>query len=232
MQVLGFGNQTVNALATATLAPAQTNCAVPMALCTLPGGSAPDYGYVVGNWYSMDFSDTGGNANYTGNFRWVDFDPSSSTTRLLGWRRPGACLPARRLGPVQPAAADRRQLLVERQLFAHAGLRRPERRRQLAGTGLQHPLRSLQGQPYRRQLAAGLLRLLVQRGQLAAGSRCVRRHRRHRQLQDGAAGPLAGAIDLRSRRRLLDGHPGAACEQRCRPSLGRPADRRLRQLHG
>ena len=33
MQVLGFGNQTVNALATATLAPAQTNCAVPMALC-------------------------------------------------------------------------------------------------------------------------------------------------------------------------------------------------------
>jgi len=39
---------------------------------------------VVGNWYSMDFSETGGNANYTGNFRWVDFDPSSNTPGCSG----------------------------------------------------------------------------------------------------------------------------------------------------
>jgi Flp pilus assembly protein TadG len=84
MQVLGFGAQTVSSLATATLAPAQSNCAVPMALCVQPGGSAPDYGYVVGNWYSMDFSDTGGAANYTGNFRWIDFDPSSTTPGCSG----------------------------------------------------------------------------------------------------------------------------------------------------
>lgn len=82
MQVMGFGAQTVNALATATLAPAQTNCAVPMALCAQ--GSAPDYGYVVGNWYSMEFSETGGSAGYTGNFRWIDFDPSSTSPGCTG----------------------------------------------------------------------------------------------------------------------------------------------------
>lgn len=82
MQVMGFGAQTVTALATATLAPAQTNCAVPMALCAQ--GGAPDYGYVKGNWYSMEFDETGGNANYTGNFRWIDFDPSSTSPGCSG----------------------------------------------------------------------------------------------------------------------------------------------------
>ncbi len=84
MQVLGIGNQTVNALATASLAPAQTNCALPMALCAT--GPAPDYGYVKGNWYGMDFSESGGgsNANYTGNFRWIDYDPSSTTPGCSG----------------------------------------------------------------------------------------------------------------------------------------------------
>ena len=84
MQVVGIGAQTVTAFATATLAPAQTNCAVPMALCAQPGSSAPDFGYVVGNWYSMDFSESGGSANYTGNFRWIDFDPSSTTPGCSG----------------------------------------------------------------------------------------------------------------------------------------------------
>jgi Flp pilus assembly protein TadG len=86
MQVLGVGNQTVSARATATLAPAQTNCAVPMALCAQ--GPAPDYGYVVGNWYGMDFSQTGsGNnstANYTGNFRWIDYNPGAATPGCSG----------------------------------------------------------------------------------------------------------------------------------------------------
>ncbi len=53
MQVLGFGTQTVNALATATLAPGQNNCAIPMGLCTPTSSSPPDYGYVRGQWYSM-----------------------------------------------------------------------------------------------------------------------------------------------------------------------------------
>lgn len=83
MQVLGFGTQTVNALATATLAPAQSNCAIPMGLCT--SGSAPDYGYVRGQWYSMNFRESGGSmADLTGNFRWIDFDPSAPTPGCSG----------------------------------------------------------------------------------------------------------------------------------------------------
>jgi hypothetical protein len=55
-----------------------------MGLCARPGGSAPDYGYVKGDWYGLDFTETGGNANYTGNFRWIDFDPSATTPGCSG----------------------------------------------------------------------------------------------------------------------------------------------------
>lgn len=82
MQVLGFGATTVSSLATATLAPAQSNCAVPMALCAQ--GAAPNYGYTPGDWVSMNFSQSGGAANYTGNFRWIDFDPSAPTPGCSG----------------------------------------------------------------------------------------------------------------------------------------------------
>lgn len=82
MQVLGFGQTTVSSLATATLSPAQNNCAVPMALCTQ--GGPPNYGYTPGDWVSMNFSQSGGNANYTGNFRWIDFDPSAPTPGCSG----------------------------------------------------------------------------------------------------------------------------------------------------
>ena len=37
MQVLNIGSQTVNAMAVAGLAPAQTNCAIPIGMCMLPG---------------------------------------------------------------------------------------------------------------------------------------------------------------------------------------------------
>jgi hypothetical protein len=84
MQVMGFGDQTVKAMATATLAPSQSNCAVPMGLCTQTGGSPPEYGYVKGTWYGVDFKESGGNANYTGNFRWLDFDPNSTTPGCPG----------------------------------------------------------------------------------------------------------------------------------------------------
>jgi hypothetical protein len=84
MQVMGFGPQSVAALATATLSPAQTSCGLPMGLCVRPSGAAPDYGYVIGNWYGMDFQDTGGPANYTGNFRWIDYDPSAPTPGCPG----------------------------------------------------------------------------------------------------------------------------------------------------
>ncbi|WP_211364065.1 pilus assembly protein TadG-related protein [Propionivibrio limicola] len=88
MRVLGIDDADVNALATATLTPAQTNCAIPMALCSdRYGGSAPDFGYVVGQWYSMNFKETGGGSgmsDLTGNFRWIDFDPSSGTPGCSG----------------------------------------------------------------------------------------------------------------------------------------------------
>lgn len=86
MQVLGFGEQTVNAFATATLAPSQNNCAIPMGLCVTPGSPAPNFGYVKGDWYSMNFKESGGGTadNLTGNFRWVDFDPSTQTPGCSG----------------------------------------------------------------------------------------------------------------------------------------------------
>ncbi|MFZ3081916.1 pilus assembly protein TadG-related protein [Rhodoferax ferrireducens] len=85
MQVLGFGDQTVSSLATASLEPSQSNCALPMALCTQ--GAAPNYGYSPGQWVPMDFQQNGnGNSvnNYTGNFRWIDFDPSAPTPGCSG----------------------------------------------------------------------------------------------------------------------------------------------------
>lgn len=86
MQVMGFGDQTVRVLATATLSPSQNNCAIPMGLCTTPSTSAPDFGYVKGTWYSMNFEESGGGTteNLTGNFRWVDFDPSAQTPGCSG----------------------------------------------------------------------------------------------------------------------------------------------------
>jgi Flp pilus assembly protein TadG len=86
MQVLGLGNQTVRARATASLKPSQTNCAMPMGICVQFGGTAANnFGYVVGDWYGLDFSETGGgNSNYTGNFRWIDFDPGAPTPGCPG----------------------------------------------------------------------------------------------------------------------------------------------------
>lgn len=86
MQVMGVGNQTVSALATASLKPSQTNCAVPMGICVKAGGTpANNFGYVVGDWYGLDFSETGGGgSNYTGNFRWIDFDPGNTTPGCSG----------------------------------------------------------------------------------------------------------------------------------------------------
>ena len=84
MQLLGFGDQSVAALATAALAPSQRSCGLPMGLCVQPGSSAPDYGYVVGNWYSMNFQDTGGSASYSGNFRWIDYNPGAPTPGCPG----------------------------------------------------------------------------------------------------------------------------------------------------
>jgi hypothetical protein len=72
MQVLGFGSQTVSSLATATLAPAQTNCGIPLGMCKVGATSAtsvPPFGLVAGQWLTGRFKDGGGNWN------WIDFSP-------------------------------------------------------------------------------------------------------------------------------------------------------------
>ena len=70
MQVMGFGPQTVAAAATASLANAQTNCGIPLAMCSK--GAAPTYGLTKGQWFSGRFGAGGG---ATGSFNWIDFTP-------------------------------------------------------------------------------------------------------------------------------------------------------------
>lgn len=79
MQVLGFGDQTVRAAATATLERAQTACGIPLGMCSQ--GPAPTYGLVPGRWYDGRF-DAGGGA--TGSFNWIDFTPPSGGASELG----------------------------------------------------------------------------------------------------------------------------------------------------
>lgn len=78
MGVLGFGDQTVNAYAVATLAPGQTTCAIPIGLCKTPSGVAPTWGLEVGQWYGGKFNTTQSTCQTgttTGNFNWIDFSP-------------------------------------------------------------------------------------------------------------------------------------------------------------
>lgn len=83
MGVLGFGNQTVNAHAVATLAPSQTTCAIPIGVCKPPAGSStPPFGLVVGKWYSGKFG-TGGGASVTGSYNWIDFKPNAGGANEL-----------------------------------------------------------------------------------------------------------------------------------------------------
>lgn len=77
----GFGPQTVRAYAVATLAPGQTNCAVPLGVCKNPAGNAnstPKWGLIVGQWYGGKFSSTQNtcqDGTTSGNFNWIDFSP-------------------------------------------------------------------------------------------------------------------------------------------------------------
>lgn len=80
--IVGVGPQALAASAVATLAPSQSNCALPIGVCTK--GPAPNYGLSPGQWINARF-DTGGGA--TGSFNWIDFTPpgggASEMTGLL-----------------------------------------------------------------------------------------------------------------------------------------------------
>jgi hypothetical protein len=93
MQLLQAGSHTVAATAVATLAPSQSNCAIPMGLCGCVAAGAPNFGLTQGQWYQTVY-DQGGSTpstmgscpggNPTGNFNWIDFNPSSVTAGCSG----------------------------------------------------------------------------------------------------------------------------------------------------
>lgn len=93
MQVLDTTSHTVAATAVATLAPSQSNCAIPMGLCGCVAGGSPNFGLVQGQWYQTIY-DSGGQppatmgsctgGNPTGNFNWIDFNPGSITPGCSG----------------------------------------------------------------------------------------------------------------------------------------------------
>jgi Flp pilus assembly protein TadG len=68
--LLGSGAQTVAGQAVATLAPAQSSCAIPLGVCTV--GAGPTYGMSPGQWVSGRFDAGGG---LTGSYNWIDFSP-------------------------------------------------------------------------------------------------------------------------------------------------------------
>jgi len=68
--IIGAGATSVAGRAVATVAPAQTACAIPLGVCQK--GSPPNYGFTPGEWMSGRFDAGGG---MTGSFNWIDFSP-------------------------------------------------------------------------------------------------------------------------------------------------------------
>lgn len=90
MQVVGAGSNNVDAVAVATLAPSQSNCAMPIGLCKLPAGSAanPFAGMAIGQWFTSKLTQSA-----TGSFDWVDFSPPQGGANELAdiIKGPGQC---------------------------------------------------------------------------------------------------------------------------------------------
>lgn len=71
---LASAPNSVGAWATATLQPAQLNCAIPIGVCTLPGATPADpfAGMTQGMWLTSKLE-----ASATGSFSWIDFSPQA-----------------------------------------------------------------------------------------------------------------------------------------------------------
>ena len=78
-RLLGIGDQAVGARAVATLAPAQTSCALPMGVCLQ--GAGPGFGMTPGDWLQARFDAGGGS---TGSFNWIDFTPPQGGANEVG----------------------------------------------------------------------------------------------------------------------------------------------------
>ena len=76
MQVLGIGDQDVNATAVASLVPGQTTCAIPAGICTANVATA-----VPGDWIAGALG--ANNGELTGGFKWIDFTPPGGGTPEL-----------------------------------------------------------------------------------------------------------------------------------------------------
>nr|WP_294863469.1 Tad domain-containing protein [uncultured Pseudogulbenkiania sp.] len=101
IQVMGIGAQSVNAQAVAALSPSQTNCAIPVGLCSQPspgtactdihgnplGFNSDEYGFCIGKWYGSRFSAGGG---FTGNFNLIDYTPPAGGANELAGQLTGA----------------------------------------------------------------------------------------------------------------------------------------------
>ncbi|HYF09098.1 MAG TPA: pilus assembly protein TadG-related protein, partial [Acetobacteraceae bacterium] len=76
----------VIARAVATRAPAQTACPLPLAMRPKPGGAAPNYGFVTGEWVRLLMSPGGGSGGEIG---WANLDGSNSASEteaeMLGY---------------------------------------------------------------------------------------------------------------------------------------------------
>jgi len=72
------GVGTVGATAVATRGSAQTTCPIPVVLKPKAGGSAPDYGYVSGEWVTLIMSQ---NAARGGQIGWANLDGSNNASQ-------------------------------------------------------------------------------------------------------------------------------------------------------
>jgi Flp pilus assembly protein TadG len=77
--IIGMQAKSIAGRAVATVAPAQTSCAIPLGVCKK--GGPPDYGYSPGTW--IDGRQGAGNTGWTGNFNWIDFTPNGGGANEL-----------------------------------------------------------------------------------------------------------------------------------------------------
>lgn len=71
----------VQAQAAATLSPAISVSAFPVAMCSAPGSNAStNWGLIPGKWYGADNTGSSNGSYGTGNFGWVDFSTSGTTS--------------------------------------------------------------------------------------------------------------------------------------------------------
>lgn len=92
MPGIHIGNQTVSATATASLASAQTNCAIPIGLCHVDPDGNPLAEKPKGTWLEGAIGPAGSDG-LTGNFKWIDFTPPAGGANELAaiLKGAGAC---------------------------------------------------------------------------------------------------------------------------------------------